>query len=52
MNYVPLYFLLDDCCVQVGSLEEVLVKMQSADGEGEWGSVMFVPAGAISVPSK
>ena len=38
--------------VQVGCLEEVLLKMQHADGKGDWGSVMFVPAGAISPPKK
>lgn len=37
---------------QVGCLEEVLVKMAEADGKGEWGSVMFVPAGAISMPAQ
>jgi hypothetical protein len=34
--------------VQVGCLEEVIMKMHEAQGEGEWAHVMFVPAGAIS----
>jgi hypothetical protein len=34
--------------VEVGCLEEVIMKMQEAKGEGEWAHVMFVPAGAIS----
>lgn len=38
--------------MQVGCLEEVILKLLEAKGEGEWGSVMFVPAGAISKPSK
>lgn len=33
--------------VDVGSLEEVIVKME-ADDKGEWGDVLFVPAGALS----
>lgn len=32
--------------VDVGCLEEVIVKME-ADKKGEWGDVMFVPAGAL-----
>ena len=33
--------------VDVGSLEEVIVKME-ADRKGEWSDVMFVPAGALT----
>lgn len=33
--------------VDVGSLEEVLAKME-ADDKGEWGDVLFVPAGALA----
>lgn len=32
--------------VEVGSLEEVIVRME-ADSSGEWSSVMFVPAGQL-----
>ncbi len=32
--------------VDVGCLEEVIVKME-ADNKGEWGDVLFVPAGAL-----
>lgn len=43
---------LTSVCMKVGCLEEVILKLLEAKGEGEWGSVMFVPAGAISKPSK
>ena len=33
--------------VDVGCLEEVIVKME-ADDKGEWGDVVFVPAGALN----
>jgi glycosylphosphatidylinositol transamidase (GPIT) subunit GPI8 len=33
--------------VDIGSLEEVLAKME-ADEKGEWGDVLFVPAGALA----
>ena len=33
--------------VDVGCLEEVIVKME-ADDKGEWGDVLFVPAGALN----
>lgn len=33
--------------VEVGCLEEVINRME-ADTEGEWGSVMFIPAGSCS----
>lgn len=33
--------------VDVGCLEEVIVKME-ADNKGEWGDVLFVPAGALN----
>ncbi|EIE26430.1 hypothetical protein COCSUDRAFT_58968 [Coccomyxa subellipsoidea C-169] len=33
--------------VEVGCLEEVISRME-ADADGEWGSVMFIPAGALA----
>ncbi len=33
--------------VDVGSLEEVIVKME-LDEKGEWGDVMFIPPGAMT----
>lgn len=36
--------------VEVGCLEEVIAKMEM-DSSGDWGNVMFVPAGSIGVPS-
>lgn len=36
--------------VDVGSLEEVIAKMES-DEKGEWGDVMFIPSGALSQES-
>jgi hypothetical protein len=35
--------------VEVGCLEEVLVRMEH-DDKGEWGEVMFVPAGSLTQP--
>lgn len=37
--------------IDVGSLEEVLVKMEH-DDKGDWQDVMFVPIGALSLPQK
>jgi len=37
--------------VDVGSLEEVIVKMEG-DKKGEWGDVMFVPAGSLVGPQQ
>ena len=34
--------------IEVGCLEEVLEKMEK-DTKGEWGNVMFIPSGAISM---
>lgn len=34
--------------VEVGCLEEVISRME-ADADGEWGSVMFIPAGNLSI---
>jgi hypothetical protein len=34
--------------VEVGCLEEVISRME-ADVDGEWGSVMFIPAGRTSL---
>ena len=34
--------------VEVGCLEEVISRME-ADADGEWGSVMFIPAGNLPI---
>ena len=34
--------------VEVGSLEEVITKMEN-DTDGDWNSVMFVPAGSVDM---
>lgn len=34
--------------VEVGSLEEVITKMEN-DTQGDWNSVMFVPAGSVDM---
>ena len=52
VNHMMLCHRLKECMMQVGCLEEVLQKMLQAEGKGDWGSVMFVPAGSISQSKK